>query len=105
MWRIKNRWPVSLIRWNYKKGRWPLSPLSKKLIKEKKELTDGYAYRFEGSDHNVDLLTDFIETERRRCDFFNFCMDVKNDETAWVKITGAKGIKGFITTEQELWIL
>lgn len=74
----------------------------KKLIKEKKELINGYAYRFEGTDHNVDLLTDFIKTERQCCDFFNFSIDVKNDESAWLKITGAKGVKGFITSELEL---
>ncbi|QEM07795.1 hypothetical protein DIU31_031440 [Mucilaginibacter rubeus] len=74
----------------------------KKLIKEKKELTNGYAYRFEGSDHQIDLLTDFIKTERQCCDFFNFSIDVRNDQTAWLKITGAKGVKGFIASELEL---
>lgn len=74
----------------------------RKLIKEKKELTNGYAYRFVGTDHNVDLLTDFIKTERQCCDFFNFSIDVNNDETTWLKITGTKGVKGFITSELEL---
>lgn len=74
----------------------------KKLIKKKTELANGYAYRFEGTDHNIDLLTDFIKTERQCCDFFNFSIDIKNDETAWLKITGAQGVKGFITSELNL---
>jgi hypothetical protein len=71
----------------------------KKLIKGKTELTNGYAYRFDGSDKNVDLLTDFIKTERQCCDFFNFSIDVNNDQTVWLKITG---VKGFVTSELEL---
>ncbi|MEZ2338550.1 hypothetical protein AB6735_23080 [Mucilaginibacter sp. RCC_168] len=39
-----------------------------------------------GTDHNVDLLADFIKTERQCCDFFNFSIDVNNDETARLKI-------------------
>lgn len=74
----------------------------KKLIKEKRELAAGYAYRFDGTDKNIDLLTDFIKTERQCCDFFNFSVDVNNDHAAWLRITGGKGIKGFIASELEL---
>lgn len=74
----------------------------KELILEKKELSNGFAYRFDGTDEHIDLLTDFIKTERQCCDFFNFSVDVNNDKTAWLRITGAKGVKGFITSELEL---
>lgn len=74
----------------------------KKVIIEKKELSAGYSYRFEGSDHNIDLLTDFIKTERQCCNFFNFSIDIKNDQSAWLKITGKKGVKDFIAAELEL---
>lgn len=74
----------------------------KKLIKEKQGLPNGYAYRFDGTDKNIDLLTDFIKTERQCCDFFNFTIDINNNKTTWLKITGAKGVKGFITSELEL---
>ena len=74
----------------------------KKLIREKKELPNGYAYRFDGTDKNVNLLTDFIKTERQCCDFFIFSIDVNNDQAAWLKITGAKGVKDFIASELEL---
>ena len=74
----------------------------KKLIKEKKELSNGYSYRFEGSDNNINLLTDFIKTERQCCNFFNFSIDVNNDQSAWLKITGNKGVKDFIASELQL---
>lgn len=44
----------------------------KALVLERKELTNGYAYRFEGSDQNLDRLNEFIKTERMCCDFFIF---------------------------------
>lgn len=74
----------------------------KGLIREKAELPNGYSYQFDGSDETIDLLAGFIKTERQCCDFFNFSIDVNNDRTAWLKITGNEGVKGFITSELEL---
>jgi hypothetical protein len=74
----------------------------KGLIDGKTELPDGFSYRFDGSDENIDLLTGFIKTERQCCDFFNFSMDVNNDRSVWLKITGGEGVKDFITSELEL---
>jgi hypothetical protein len=67
----------------------------KGLIREKRELSNGYSYQFDGSDETIDLLTDFVKTERQCCDFFNFSIDVNNDRTAWLKITGDEGVKNF----------
>ena len=74
----------------------------KKLITEKKELNNGFTYRFDGADKNINLLTDFIKTERQCCDFFNFSLSVNNDQSVWLDITGAKGAKTFIKAELEL---
>jgi hypothetical protein len=74
----------------------------KTIIIEKKELINGFSYKFDGTDATINLLTDFIKTERQCCDFFNFSLAVNNDQTAWLNITGAKGVKTFIKTELEL---
>lgn len=74
----------------------------KALIREKKELVDGYAYRFDGTDKMLDLLNAFIKSERVCCDFFNFRLLVFNDATIWLEITGAEGVKDFIATELEM---
>ncbi|HVX00137.1 MAG TPA: hypothetical protein VHA52_06870 [Candidatus Babeliaceae bacterium] len=74
----------------------------KKLVIEKKELPNGYSYKLDGSDNNINLLTDFIKTERQCCNFFNFSINVNNDQFAWLKITGNKGVKNFIASELEL---
>jgi hypothetical protein len=75
----------------------------KKKIALKKELPDGFSYKFNGSDAIVDELTTFVKTERICCDFFDFSISVKGDgSAAWLTITGPKGTKDFILHELEL---
>lgn len=67
---------------------------------EKKELKDGYAFKFSGSDKMLDELTEFIKTERECCDFFTFGLSVSGDKSeAWLELRGAEGSKDFISTE------
>lgn len=75
----------------------------RKKMKEKKELPNGYAYKFSGSDEMVDELTDFIKTERECCDFFTFNLSISGDKSeAWLELKGAEGTKAFIKAELEL---
>lgn len=75
----------------------------KKQILQKKELKNGYAYKFIGSDKMVDELAEFIKTERACCDFFVFNLSFSGDKKeAWLEIIGEKGVKEFIKTELEM---
>ena len=75
----------------------------KQMMKRKKELKDGYAYKFSGSDDVVAKLNEFIKTESECCDFFKFKITVSGDKSeAWLHITGEKGVKDFIKTEIEM---
>lgn len=74
----------------------------KDLIRHKEELPNGYSYKFDGSDDTIDLLSEFIKTERQCCDFFNFNISVNNDNSIVFNITGAEGVKGFIAAELEM---
>src|SRR5262245_27770067 len=68
-----------------------------------RELKNGFAYRFPGTDSIVDELAAFVKTERACCEFFNFDLSISgNKSEAWLKITGPKGAKDFIKTELEL---
>lgn len=73
----------------------------KKQVIEKKELDNGFAYRFNGSDNIIDELSGFIKTERICCDFFEFNLSVSGrpDNPLWFTITGPEGIKDFVLTE------
>jgi len=76
-----------------------LASLKRQLI-EKKELKDGYAFKFNGSDEMVDELTEFIKTERVCCDFFTFNLSISGDKsTAWLEMKGVEGAKEFISNE------
>ncbi len=79
-----------------------LASLRKQVI-EKKELENGYAFKFPGDDKMIDELTDFAKTERHCCDFFTFNIAITGDTASlWFEITGPKEAKEFIGTELEL---
>ncbi|MES1181230.1 MAG: hypothetical protein ABUL44_00390 [Flavobacterium sp.] len=74
----------------------------KKQVLEKKELKNGFAYKFAGNDNTVDEITNFIKTERQCCSFFKFNMSINGDSETWLEITGPKGAKDVIINELEL---
>lgn len=79
-----------------------LESLRKQVI-EKKELDNGFSYRFTNTDQVLDELTDFIKTERQCCDFFDFSLSILSDDNAiWLSLTGPKNAKDFIKAELNL---
>lgn len=76
-----------------------IAGLRKKII-EKRELKNGYAFKFPGNDAVLDELVTFIKTERECCDFFTFGLSVSGDKSeTWLELTGAGNTKDFITSE------
>jgi hypothetical protein len=73
----------------------------KALVLEKKELENGFSYKFEGTDEILDKLNDFIKTERMCCDFFTFQITVE-EQTTLLNITGPNGAKEFLKDEVDL---
>ena len=72
----------------------------KQQMLDRKELKDGYAFKFSGTDKVIDELTEFVKTERECCDFFTFNLSISGDKSeAWLQLTGVDGVKDFITTE------
>lgn len=79
-----------------------IASLRKKII-EKKEISNGFSYKFKGTDEVLDELSAFIKTERLCCDFFDFTIKANGDASySWLTISGPKGAKEFIKTELEL---
>lgn len=78
-----------------------INSLRKQII-ETKELDNGYAFKFAGTDEVVDELTEFIKTERECCGFFIFGLSISGDKSeAWLELTGPEGAKDFIADELE----
>ena len=79
-----------------------LESLRKKVL-EKKELANGYAFKFEGTDKMLDELTEFIKTERECCNFFTFNLSIGGDKNEiWLELTGPEQAKELIKSELEL---
>lgn len=75
----------------------------KQQIIEKKELKNGFAYKFLGTDKVLDELTEFVKIEREFCNFFTFGISISGDKSEeWLELAGAEGVKEFIISELEL---
>jgi hypothetical protein len=72
----------------------------KKQILAKKELANGYSFKFQGTDAVIDELTEFVKSERSCCNFFVFTLSFSGDGTeAWLSLTGPEGAKDMISDE------
>jgi len=72
-------------------------------IVAKKELENGFAFKFPGTDKILDQLSEFIKTERVCCDFFVFALSISGEQNEiWLELTGPEGSKDFISTELEI---
>ncbi len=75
----------------------------KKQTLERRELENGYAFKFSDSDSMMDELTSFIRTEMQCCDFFAFSLIINKDKGyIWLELTGGTGAKEFINAEMEI---
>lgn len=70
----------------------------KALVLTRKELANGFAYEFNGSDEILDKLNTFIKTERMCCDFFTFQLTIEQNK-ALLNITGPGRAKEFLNEE------
>lgn len=74
----------------------------KEMVLEKQELVNGFRYRFDGSDQTLDLISDFIKTERLCWDFLILGLTVAHqDSPVWLELSGPEGAKDFIKNEIE----
>lgn len=67
-------------------------------VLERKELENGYSYKFKGDDARLDQLTEFIKTERACCGFFSFRLTVE-EEYVFLELSGPEGAKDFVNSE------
>jgi hypothetical protein len=75
-----------------------LAVLQKQVL-ERKELENGFSYKFTGTNEMIDTMATFIKTERLCCDFFSFHLSITSDGWIWLELTGPKGVKEFIQAE------
>jgi len=66
-------------------------------VKERKDLTNGYAFRLPGA--SLVPAAQWVGYERKCCPFFAFRIDVTGVEEVWLSLTGPDGVKPFIIAE------
>lgn len=68
-------------------------------VEEVRELADGYAFRFSGSDTMAANLLEFTLAERRCCPFFTFGLVFEpNEGPIWVQLRGSAAVKEFVAS-------
>lgn len=66
-------------------------------VEERRELPDGYEWRFPGTEEWTEKLVQFIRFERKCCRFLLFELAFEPDEgPIWLRLRGAAGVKQFI---------
>ena len=66
--------------------------------REKRDLTDGYAFCFDSGD--FDDIARWIANERRCCPFLRFAIELEPDRgPIWVRLTGPAGTREFLDLE------
>lgn len=69
-------------------------------VLERKELEDGYGFRFAPEARWLQALTEIILLERECCTFLQFAIvAVPNDGPIWFEITGSKDVKCFLKAQ------
>lgn len=68
------------------------------LVQERRELADGFGYRFEGEHYS--LLSTFISHERMCCPFLTFHLEVAAHRgPVWLELTAPGDVKQFLLEE------
>lgn len=66
-------------------------------VEERRELEDGYAFRFPGNGDWHVRLADFVGMERQCCSFFRIGLTFEPGlGPIWLTLTGAAGTKAFV---------
>ena len=63
------------------------------------ELSDGYAFRLPADPALFQQAAEWIGLERRCCPFVKFTLEWTQDDSVWVRCTGASGVKAFLAAE------
>jgi hypothetical protein len=72
-------------------------------FKEVKEMADGYGFRFASDSSTILAVAEWATLERLCCPFFNFALEIEGEnDSAWLRITGQKGVKEFLRLEMNL---
>ncbi len=73
------------------------------VLQEKRELPDGFAFRFPAEPVLFLKLADWVTLESRCCPFLRFQLSLEQEAgPAWLRLTGREGVKDFLKNEFQM---
>ena len=76
-----------------------LLALMRRSAQSQDELTEGYAFRLPADPVLFQQAAEWVSLERRCCPFVQFTLEWTEDDSVWVRFTGAPGVKAFLAAE------
>jgi hypothetical protein len=64
--------------------------------RERRELSDGYAFRFDADTSTLTNLAAWVGLERLCCPFLRFTIEVEPGGSLWLRLTGSADVKTFV---------
>jgi hypothetical protein len=74
-----------------------LARLFSEAVRERRELPDGAAFRFDAA--AFDDVARFVANERRCCPFLTFTLELTSDGPLWLRLAGPPGTRDFLEAE------
>lgn len=82
-----------------------LGPALGSMRRAVRELPDGYEFQFPSDAKAIAMVSEWAAGERRCCPFFEIQLRMEADGGPfWLRMTGRKGTKEFIQTNEASWI-
>src|SRR5580658_5934574 len=74
-----------------------LGPKLRTLVRQAREVTNGYEFEFRGDRATFELIAEWSVGEHLCCPFFDIDLHMDREEGAtWIRLTGRPGTKEFI---------
>ena len=81
-----------------------LGPALRPLVKNVRELTNGYEFEFPFNADTYRLVTEWTGGEHLCCPFFDIDLRLEREGGAfWLRLTGREGVKQFIASDFKPW--
>ena len=81
-----------------------LGPALRPLVKNVRELSDGYEFEFPFDANTYRLVTEWTGGEHLCCPFFDIDLRLEREGGAfWLRLTGREGVKQFIASDFKRW--
>lgn len=66
---------------------------------DRRELADGYSFRIDPSKAPLVELAEWVGYEHKCCPFLRFRIELSEDASVWLTLSGRAGVKQFIESE------